>query len=106
MEIYPTHESYTWILLDDNVTERKLLLGQSDEGYHFGHIDGWPDSVEVWNSTSYATEELAAEAQVNFMLDLAVEDETEAAFEYCSALDLPNLHLYEKSYIDFLEVPF
>ncbi len=43
---------------------------------------------------------------MNFMLDLAVEDETEAAFEYCSVLDLPNLHLYEKSYIDFLEVPF
>ena len=106
MKIYLIHESNTWTLLDDNVTERKLLLGLSDEGYHFGHIDGWPDSVEVWNSTSYATKELAAEAQVNFMLNLAVEDETEEVYEKCSVLDSPNLHLYEKSYIDFLEVPF
>lgn len=95
-----------WILQDDNVTELMQLIGISEDGFHFGHILGWPTSEPHWDQTPYESEQLAKEAMIDNYLRMLDFEDDDFTGEFCSVEDSPNLENYSEDYREFLEVPF
>lgn len=96
-----------WILQDDNVTELMQLIGISEEGFHFGHVLGWPTSEPHWDQTPYESEQLAKEAMIdNYLRSLDFEVDDVYVGEFCFVNNSPNIENYSNDYIDFLDFPF
>lgn len=107
MDIQEYTNASDWILQDDNVTELMRLIGTSEEGFHFGHILGWPTSEPQWDQTPYESEQLAKEAMIdNYLRMLDIEDDDDFTGEFCLVINSPHIKNCSDDYIDFLNIPF
>lgn len=106
MDIQEYTNASDWILQDDNVTELMRLIGTSEEGFHFGHILGWPMSEPQWDQTPYESEQLAKEAMFNNYLKMLDFEDDDFAGGFCSVKNSPNIENYSNDCIDFPDIPF
>ena len=58
------HKESVWIMQDDR-SELKELIGESDLGFHFGHLYSLPDSEMYWDSEPFDSILEAEQARCN-----------------------------------------
>ena len=88
-----------WIMQDDG-TELKELIGQSDMGFHYGHLYSFPDSEMYWDSEPYDSMIEAKLARFDRYLE-SLELESEEMDKCVTPTDRSSNYDHNGEYIPF-----